>query len=74
MVAAASAVSGPDAASGYAERTARLVPGLSDLHRMVALLLAERVPEDGRVLVLGAGGGLELKAFRGAAALAPRRR
>jgi tRNA (cmo5U34)-methyltransferase len=30
---------------------------------MAALLLAERVPEDGHVLVLGAGGGLELKAF-----------
>jgi tRNA (cmo5U34)-methyltransferase len=30
---------------------------------MTALLLAERVPEEGRVLVLGAGGGLELKAF-----------
>ena len=27
------------------------------------MLLAERVPADGQVLVLGAGGGLELKAF-----------
>lgn len=27
------------------------------------MLLAERVPADGRVLVLGAGGGLELRAF-----------
>ena len=63
MESAVSAFSGPQAASGYAERTARLVPGLADLHRMSALLLAERVPEDGHVLVLGAGGGLELKAF-----------
>lgn len=47
----------------YAERVARHVPGLEDLHRMAALLLAERVPADGRVLVLGAGGGLELRAF-----------
>src|SRR5690606_26000440 len=39
------------------------VPGLIALHRMSELLLAEVVPEDGRVLVLGAGGGLELKAF-----------
>lgn len=31
--------------------------------RMTTLLLAERVPEQGRVLVLGAGGGLELNAF-----------
>lgn len=30
---------------------------------MAALLLAEIVPEEGRVLVLGAGGGLELKVF-----------
>ncbi|MBE1159055.1 class I SAM-dependent methyltransferase [Dyella sp. 7MK23] len=30
---------------------------------MTALLLAERVPSDGHVLVLGAGGGLELKVF-----------
>lgn len=30
---------------------------------MVTLLLAERAPLNGRVLVLGAGGGLELKAF-----------
>ena len=30
---------------------------------MTTMLLAERVPADGRVLVLGAGGGLELRAF-----------
>lgn len=41
----------------------RLVPGFHHLQRMAALLLAERVSEDARVLVLGAGGGLELKAF-----------
>ena len=55
----------PGAAAGYADRVARQVPGLRDLHRMVGLLLAERVPADGRVLVLGAGGGLELKALAG---------
>lgn len=33
------------------------------LHPMVSVLLAERVPADGRVLVLGAVGGLELKAL-----------
>jgi tRNA (cmo5U34)-methyltransferase len=49
--------------SGYGERTARLVPGLRDLHRMVGVLLAERAPADARILVLGAGGGLELNAF-----------
>src|SRR5690606_30938503 len=33
------------------------------LHRMASLLLAERTPPQGRLLVLGAGGGLELKAL-----------
>lgn len=51
------------AAAGYAERPKRQVPGFESLHRMVSMLLAETVPETGRVLVLGAGGGLELKAL-----------
>jgi tRNA (cmo5U34)-methyltransferase len=33
------------------------------MQQMASLLLAETVPEDGHVLVLGAGGGLELKVF-----------
>ncbi|MHA7776181.1 class I SAM-dependent methyltransferase [Roseibium sp. M-1] len=53
----------PADVSGYQDRTARLVPGLRDLHRMAALLLSERVPETADILVLGAGGGLELNAF-----------
>lgn len=55
--------SDPQAIADYAARTLKIVPGLGDLHRMAALLLAERMPLDGRVLVVGAGGGLELKAF-----------
>lgn len=55
--------SDPTAVSSYAERTARIVPGLGDLHRMAGVLLAERAPADARILVLGAGGGLELKAL-----------
>ncbi|GHH57809.1 methyltransferase [[Pseudomonas] boreopolis] len=55
--------SDPDAVARYAEGPTRQVPGLDALHRMTTLLLAERVPDDGHVLVLGAGGGLELKAF-----------
>lgn len=50
-------------AAGYAARTERLVPGLHDVYRMAGVLLAEHVPPTGRVMVLGAGGGLELKAF-----------
>ncbi|WP_223181803.1 class I SAM-dependent methyltransferase [Stenotrophomonas lacuserhaii] len=39
------------------------VPGLLDMQRMARLLLEERVPADATVLVLGAGGGMELLAF-----------
>lgn len=53
--------SDPEAVSRYAEGPFRNVPGLAGLHRMTTLLLAERAPADARVLVLGAGGGLELK-------------
>ncbi|MBB4051960.1 tRNA (cmo5U34)-methyltransferase [Devosia subaequoris] len=50
-----------DVAQRYAEGPPRQVPGLDSLHRMTDLLLTERVPETGRVLVLGAGGGMELR-------------
>ncbi|WP_202843397.1 class I SAM-dependent methyltransferase [Luteimonas saliphila] len=53
----------PAAVARYLEGPVAKVPGLAALHRMSELLLAELVPDDGRVLVLGAGGGLELKAF-----------
>ncbi len=53
----------PAQVDGYLERTATIVPGLQDLHRMTALLLAEAAPAAARILVLGAGGGLELKAL-----------
>lgn len=55
--------SDPDAVARYAEGPPRFVPGFADLHRMSRLLLAERAPRHARLLVLGAGGGLELKAF-----------
>lgn len=55
--------SDPAAVARYAEGPPRFVPGFADLHRMTAILLAERAPADARVLVLGAGGGLELKAL-----------
>jgi tRNA (cmo5U34)-methyltransferase len=51
------------AVADYASRTSRLVPGWADLQRMAALLVAERAPEQACVLVVGAGGGVELKAF-----------
>lgn len=53
----------PAAVARYAENPPRLVPGFHDLQRMTRLLLAETAPADGRILVVGAGGGLELRAF-----------
>lgn len=53
----------PQAVSRYALGPVRQVPGFHAMQQMTALLLAETVPQDGRVLVLGAGGGLELKVF-----------
>lgn len=51
------------AIASYADDTPRKVPGYSDLHRMAMLLLAERAPPTAEILVYGAGGGLELRAF-----------
>lgn len=53
----------PEAVAQYQSGPVRFVPGLDSLHQMSAILLAEHVPENGHVLVLGAGGGMELKAF-----------
>jgi tRNA (cmo5U34)-methyltransferase len=53
----------PDAVASYAVETPRKVPGLADLHRMVTLLLAEKAMGEAHMLVVGAGGGLELKAM-----------
>lgn len=56
----------PQAVANYAENPPRYVPGFSDLHRMTGILLAEHVPDDAHILVLGAGGGLELRALAAA--------
>src|ERR1043166_3616983 len=55
--------SNPETVMHYAEGPPRFVPGFTDLHRMTRILLAERAAPDALVLVLGAGGGLELKAL-----------
>ncbi|WBU28439.1 class I SAM-dependent methyltransferase [Rhodopseudomonas palustris] len=57
------AFSDPQAVARYAENPPRMVPGFADMQRMAMLLLAERAPSDAEMLVLGAGGGLELKVF-----------
>jgi len=53
----------PAAVANYAAGPPQMAPGFADMQRMTAILLAERVPAAGRVLVVGAGGGLELLAF-----------
>lgn len=47
----------------YAEGPRRFTPGIDAVHRMTTILLAEHAPGDAQVLVLGAGGGLELRAM-----------
>jgi tRNA (cmo5U34)-methyltransferase len=47
----------------YADGPPRLVPGFASLQRMIAILIAEHGQQDAHILVLGAGGGLEIKAF-----------
>jgi len=53
----------PSAVSSYQQTAQAKVPSMAALHRMTHILLAESVPLTGEVLVLGAGGGLELDAF-----------
>lgn len=53
--------SDPALIASYAQRTRRAVPGLDVMHRIVDQILSERTPEDGRVLVVGAGGGMEIR-------------
>jgi len=57
------AFSKPELVANYAARTEKMVPGFNDLHTMAAVLLAEQVSEEAHILVLGAGGGLEIRAF-----------
>jgi len=53
----------PAMVARYHEGPPKFVPGYADMQRMAQVLLAERAPPTARVLVLGAGGGMELKVF-----------
>lgn len=53
----------PTSVASYVADTSRKVPGLADLHKMTTLLLDEGVSDAPHVLVVGAGGGLEIKAM-----------
>jgi len=52
-----------DAVARYADGPRRQVPGFEAMQRMAEILLAETAPENARIFILGAGGGLELAAF-----------
>ncbi|WP_292036090.1 MULTISPECIES: class I SAM-dependent methyltransferase [unclassified Brevundimonas] len=49
----------PEHVRTYAERPKKIVPGFDGLHRIMAQLIGEASPET--TLVVGGGGGLELK-------------
>lgn len=53
----------PEFARRYAEGPRAFVPAYEYMQRMAAQLIRERVGNAGDILVLGAGGGLELEAF-----------
>lgn len=56
----------PAAITRYAEGPPRFLPGFDAMHCMTGILLAETMPAEGRLLVLGAGGGLEISALSSA--------
>lgn len=63
MSAAPAPFTDPAAVASYTQDTPARVPGLAALHRMTALLLGERAESAADILVVGAGGGLELQAM-----------
>ena len=53
----------PEFVRQYAQGPTAFVPAYEHMQRMAAQLIRERIGSSGNVLVLGAGGGLELEAF-----------
>lgn len=53
----------PEIVRRYAQGPTAFVPAYEHMQRMAAQLIRERIGRTGNVLVLGAGGGLELEAF-----------
>jgi tRNA (cmo5U34)-methyltransferase len=53
----------PEFVRRYAQGPYAFVPAYGHMQRMAAQLIRERIGNTGEVLVLGAGGGLELEAF-----------
>lgn len=53
----------PEVVRRYAQGLSNFVPAYEQMQRMAGQLLQEHIGETGEILVLGAGGGLELEAF-----------
>uniref|UniRef100_A0A7C1NTY6 Class I SAM-dependent methyltransferase n=1 Tax=Agrobacterium albertimagni TaxID=147266 RepID=A0A7C1NTY6_9HYPH len=53
----------PASVAAYVLETPCKVPGLSDLHKMTTQLLSEQAAGAAWILVVGAGGGLEIRAM-----------
>ncbi len=53
----------PEHAARYSDGPVKFIPGFRDIHRMATVLIREQTPENAKILVHGAGGGLELEAF-----------
>lgn len=54
----------PDFVAKYVQKgPPAFTPGHSGLLQMTGVLLAERAPEDGHILIVGAGGGLDTRAL-----------
>lgn len=53
----------PKHAAQYGDSPAKFMPGFYAVHQMAGVLIRESAPSDARVLVHGAGSGLELEAF-----------
>jgi tRNA (cmo5U34)-methyltransferase len=53
----------PTLSDNYERAPRWFVPGYDTSHAMAAVLLRDRIGEHGRILVLGAGGGVELSVF-----------
>lgn len=53
----------PGLSGSYEQGPRWFVPGYDASHAMAAVLLRDRIGERGRILVIGAGGGVELSVF-----------
>jgi tRNA (cmo5U34)-methyltransferase len=53
----------PALSNNYEQGPRWFIPGYDASHAMAAVLLRDRIGERGRILVIGAGGGVELSVF-----------